>query len=83
MKVLSESKINIVNQIAAAICKRMCVANNCSGCPIGYLGTGIDSVFGKGVDVEKAIELLIMGHNKAISLANKKYDDGRYKLHAK
>ncbi len=82
MRVLTEDKIDIVNQIAVAICKKLCVADKCGECEFGYLKTGIDLAFGEGMSVEDIIEMLVDKHQVAISQANRKYDtQRRYKLH--
>lgn len=81
MKFLPESKIDIVNQLAAAICTETCATERCGLCQLHQLKSGIDLVLGEQRPVEEAIEAMVSNYRDNISHANDKYD--RYVMNGK
>ena len=80
MKYLSENKIDMVNQIAEAICTYTCSSDNCGMCQLAQLKSGIEFVFADHITCEDAVKKVIDNFRVSVSKANAKYDD-RFALH--
>ena len=74
MRYLSENKIDAVNQIAAAICHRMCSSDKCGLCQLNQLRHGIEMALGDKMPVEEVVATMINNFRNTIETANAKYD---------